>query len=131
MRSLFLLVILWAGPRSEVVLMDRVDEIEVNSFYDDKGDLVFTQCIFFDLPQDGARHSVVDWRLVKGESQYPARDWGNGGYVVRWADGETLREVRAGSVSYTFTQYDTELIEREFLPKEKRRELRAPKPKKR
>lgn len=112
-------------------MRDFVDLMELNHFYDEKGDLVFTQCIFFDLPQDGARHSVVAWRLVKSESQYPARDWGNGGYVVRWADGETLREVRAGSVSYTFTQYDPELIEREFLPKEKRRELRAPKPNKR
>ncbi|MEX2026593.1 MAG: hypothetical protein WEH44_04820, partial [Pirellulaceae bacterium] len=40
-------------------------------------------------------------------------------------------EVRAATMRESWTQYDPELVEREYLPKEKRRELRtvtAPKP---
>jgi hypothetical protein len=67
---------------------------------------------------------VRAWRLVKNPAQLPQRDWQDGGYVAVWHDGEVLRHVHAESMRETWTQYDPELIEREFLPKEQRRELR-------
>jgi hypothetical protein len=63
--------------------------------------------------------------MVKKPNQLPQRNWTDGAYTAIWIDGEVLREVRAGSMRESWTQYDPELIEREFLPKEKRRELRT------
>jgi hypothetical protein len=42
-----------------------------------------------------------------------------------WQDGEQIRHIRSKSIRETWTQYDPELVEREFLPKEKRKELRT------
>ncbi len=42
-----------------------------------------------------------------------------------WNDGEILRHIRAASFRETWTQHDPELLEREYLPKEERRELKT------
>jgi len=42
-----------------------------------------------------------------------------------WQDGEQIRHLRSKSIRETWTQYDPELIEREYLPKERRKELRT------
>ena len=66
---------------------------------------------------------------MKNPNQRPRRDWDNGGYVCLWHDGEILRRVRSAAFRETWTQNgldgDPEVLEREFLPKDRRRELRA------
>ena len=69
---------------------------------------------------------VRAWRLVKNPSQLPQRDWADGRLL--WPCGKTaeqLRHVRSQSIRETWTQYDPELVEREYLPKERRKELRT------
>ena len=117
-----LVVSLGIAPR-ENVAREAVDLIEVNHFYDEHGRLVFDQVIFYDWSQDDARYMVRAWRLVKNPAQLPQRDWKDGGYAAVWQDGDLMRHVRAKSFRETWTQYDPELIEREFLPKERRKEL--------
>jgi hypothetical protein len=119
-----LVVSLGIAPREDVA-RETVDLIEVNHFYDEHGRLVFDQVIFYDWSKDDARYMVRAWRLVKNPAQLPQRDWKDGGYTAVWQDGELLRHVRAKSTRETWTQYDPELVEREFLPKERRKELRA------
>jgi hypothetical protein len=63
--------------------------------------------------------------LVKNPSQLPQRDWSGGGYSAMWQDGEQIRHIRSKSIRETWTQYDPELVEREYLPKEKRKELKT------
>ena len=111
------------SPQGDVA-RERVDLVEVNHFYDEQGRLVFDQTIFYDWSESHSRYMVRAWRLVKNPAQLPQRDWQDGGYVAVWHDGEVLRHVHAESMRETWTQYDPELIEREFLPKEQRRELR-------
>ena len=117
-----LVVSLGISPR-ENVAREAVDLIEVNHFYDEHGRLVFDQVIFYDWSQDDARYMVRAWRLVKNPAQLPQRDWKDGGYAAVWQDGDLMRHVRAKSFRETWTQYDPELVEREFLPKERRKEL--------
>jgi len=120
-----------------------VDLVEVNHFYDDKGDLVFDQVIFYDWTPKESRYNVRAWRLVKDFKPFPDRVWfdkvgreggvvpakyperAGAGYAWRchWEDAGTWRIVIAASHRETWTQYDPELTEREFLPKEKRKEL--------
>jgi uncharacterized protein YodC (DUF2158 family) len=114
----------WAiVPQGDGVLRDRCDCVEVNHLFDENGREVFTQAIWIDLV-DGIER-IVAWRLVKDRQPLPVRDWQGGGYLCRWSDGESVREVRTNCVRETWTQsYDPELAARELYPKEKRRELR-------
>lgn len=109
----------------EDVSRDRVDLVEVNHFYDDSGRHVFDQVIFYDWSPLDCRHLVRAWRMVKNPAQLPKRNWADDTYTATWNDGEVLREVRAATMRESWTQYDPELLERDYLPKEKRRELRT------
>lgn len=106
-------------------LRESVDLIELNKFYDDDGKLVFPQLIFYDWSKSEARYVVRAWRLVKDESQLPRRDWKTGGYVAIWQDGEQPRYIWSKHIRETWTQFDPELVQREILPKERRKELRT------
>ena len=119
-----IVVALGLSPQEDVA-REQVDLKEVNHFYDEQGRLVFDQVIFYDWSPEHGRHMVRAWRLVKNPAQLPQRDWKDGGYVAVWQDGEVLRHVRGHSMRETWTQYDPELIEREYLPKEQRKELRV------
>jgi hypothetical protein len=111
------------NPADGVLANDRVDLIEVNHFYNERGSLVFDQIIFYDWSAAEGRFHVRAWRLVKCPAQIPHRDGQRGEYVAVWSDGEVLRRVRSDSFRESWTQYDPELLEREYLPKEHRREL--------
>lgn len=107
---------------------ESVDLIELNHFYDESGRLVFDQVIFYDWSSSDSRYQVRAWRLVNSHSQRPIRDWANGGgaiYIAAWQDGDIFRRVESPSFRETWTQFDPELVEREQLPKEFRRELRT------
>ena len=67
------------------------------------------------------------WRLVKTAAQLPQRNWRDGSYEAVWHDGDVLRKVKAMTLRESWTQHDPELVEREFLAKEKRRDLAPPK----
>lgn len=123
-QSIIMLVAAVCLHPTEDVAREDVDLIEVNHFFDEQGRLVFDQVIFYDWSVTDARFQVRAWRLLKSPKQLPRRDWKQGDYIAIWYDGEQLRKVRARALHETWTQYDPELIEREFLPKEKRRELR-------
>jgi len=105
------------------VASEQVDLVEVNHFYDDQGRHVFDQVIFYDWAEGHSRHMVRAWRLVKNPAQLPQRNWKDGTYSAIWHDNEVLRKVQAKSMRESWTQYDPELVEREFLAKEKRRDL--------
>ena len=108
----------------EVVVEDHVDLIEVNHFYDEHGKLVFDQVIFYDWSALQSRYHVRAWRLLKCPAQVPRRNWRRREFETVWHDVDILRRASAKSVRETWAQHDPELLEREFLPREKRRELR-------
>lgn len=124
--SLLLTAVFCLHPIDDVA-HDEVDLIEVNHFYDEQGRLVFDQVIFYDWSSQESRFHVRAWRLLKSPAQIPRRNWTCGDFLTIWHDGEVLRKVRSKGIHETWTQYDPELLEREYLPKEKRRELRKPK----
>jgi hypothetical protein len=110
-------------PLADEPVRDRVDVAEVNYFYDDCGKLVFTQLVWWDWCGGESEHRVVAWRLSKSDGQRPRLDHPSGEWVSRWHDGEIFREVRAASFRETWTQADVELVDRDYLPKDLRREL--------
>ena len=108
---------------SESVVRDSVDLVEVNHYHDARGEPVFDQLIFYDWSRQKRRFQVRAWRLIKSENQLPRRDHRDGHWLVRWHDEGLLREVTAESRRETWTRYDPELVERDFLPQEQRLEL--------
>lgn len=106
-----------------VVACDRVDLIEVNHVYDERGRAIFSQVIFYDWSSEESRYQVRAWRMLKKPTQVPHRDWQTKDFVAVWHDEGVLREVHADAMRESWTQYDPELAEREHLPKEHRREL--------
>jgi hypothetical protein len=109
----------------EDVARESVDLMELNHFYDKHARHIFDQIIFYDWSADEARYNVRAWRLVKSANQLPQRDWSTGGYSAMWQDGEQVRCVYTKATRETWTQHDPELVEREYLPKERRQELRT------
>ncbi len=105
---------------------ERVDLVELNHFFDDQGRHVFDQMIFYDWSAEQNRYQVRAWRLLKSASQQPRHDWERDVYIATWQDGDLLRRVAAKKMKETWTQHDPELVEREYLPKELRRELYHP-----
>lgn len=125
--SVAVLACLCGLPPREDVASEQVDLVEVNHFYDDQGRHVFDQVIFYDWADGHGRHMVRAWRLVKNPSQLPQRNWKDGTYAALWYDNDVLRKVQAKSMRESWTQYDPELVEREYLPKEKRKDLQPTK----
>lgn len=122
MPLLLTLAALTVLPLTEPV-RDCCDRVEVNHFYDECGRRVFDQVIFYDWSPGERRYQVVAWRLLKCDGLWPRRDWTRGDYAALWHDGEIFREVRAATRVETWTQTDPELSDRDYLPKEMRREL--------
>jgi len=118
---LWLLLALSIVPQQPVI-RDRVDVIEVNHFYDEAGRHVFDQAIFWDWSPRRRRYEARAFRLLKHPSQEPVRV-AFGQYVSIWEDGGGLRRVCAPSRRETWTQYDPELRNRAYLPKDMRRGL--------
>jgi hypothetical protein len=111
---------------SNGVVQDRVDLIEVNHYYDEHGEAVFDQVIFYDWSPRQSRFHIRAWRLLKSPEQVPHRDWKRRDFVSLWYDGDQLREVRTPSVCETWTQHDPEQAERRQIPRAARRELSKP-----
>ena len=116
-------------------LREHVDLIEVNSFYDDNGKLMLSQYIFYDWCSSSGRYQVRDWKLMKECPNKPENIMAlplrraNGDITLRIKDGDgTLREITTRHVRHTHTQYDPELLEREFLSKDRRIGLRKKPP---
>ncbi len=107
-------------PDSDL-LVDEVDLIEINHCYDENGQLVFDQLLFYDWSPEKGHYDVRDWRLLKSPIQVPRRNHEAGGFVTVWRDGNTMRKVHAKTIRESWTQYDPEIIEQEFLPKDQRR----------
>lgn len=120
---------------------------EINSFYDDKGKLVFDQIIFRDQhyhvrdwfllpnrPVDKTPEQIKEWEGKEGLPYIPPYvGWTT--LTFRKVDNKTLiwftekggdtYRVIVETVVRTHSQHDPELLDREFVPKENRSKLRV------
>lgn len=114
--------------RSTVV--DRVDLTEINHYHDDRGRPVFDQIIYYRFDAKESRYQVIDWRLLKQKDQLPLAHTSADGmptYIAIWTDfkeRDVRRKIFSTLVREIWTDYDPELLEREFLAENKREKLR-------
>ena len=116
-------ILLVAVLLQPIEIIDTVDLSEHNSYYDPTGRHVFDQMIFYDWDGRNARHQVIDWRLAGDNKMHVRRDWKNRRTIIEFQDGDTMRKVVSQIHIRTFTDYDPELLERDYIPREKRRGL--------
>jgi hypothetical protein len=120
MNGLLLLVVLMVGPEP-VAVVEHIDCLETNNFYDTDGRLVFRQRLHWRWNGRESRYQCEAWRMIKDEGNYPV------GNSLTWVDdGCVIRKVLVTSKQESWTQYDPELIDRARLPKESRTELTTP-----
>ncbi len=79
-------------------MSNTVDLIEINHCYDENGQLVFDQLLYYDWCPSQNRYNVRDWRLLKSRIQLPRRNAETGHYVAIWRDGPNIRKVYAKTV---------------------------------
>jgi hypothetical protein len=106
------------------IIIDYVNSIELNHYYDEHGKLVFDQFVFW-----GFNDHVREWRLSKNGRKLVDRGlpliFGDPYFVFNFQDKYVLmhdngRIYKIYYTSYyrTWTQYDVELYDRELYPKE-------------
>ena len=98
-----------------------VDKMELNHYYDDDGQLVFSQMIYYDWSRQDNRFHVIAWRLCKSREMIPLRIQGTTNYRAIWRDGDIIRHTHTTLYVETWTQHDPEIKERTVLPKEYRK----------
>jgi len=135
-----------------LVVEDHFDMVEINHLYNDNGNLVLDQIIYWDW--EGDNFHVVDWRPIKdGRETLTSKEYNirknqqpmfrgerlpvvpkwvgsqmvpvkrDNIYRVIWWDGNVLRKVTCDVLMTTWTQNDPELEDRELWPKIRRRGL--------
>jgi hypothetical protein len=112
-----------AGPEDVADL--KCDRLVLNTYYNEAGHFCFSQVLFQDWDCRGGDWDYFTraYRIVRKGEMCPQRDWEHGGYSLRWKDGDVWRRIQAPAYTVSDTQFDPEVLEREILPKEQRREL--------
>lgn len=101
-------------------VLDRVDLVEINHFCDERGRTIFHQLIFYDWCAATERYQVRAWKPLRKDYQYPTKNWRRSCYTAVWYDKGVKRIVEAKVLRESWTQYDPELVEREYLAPENR-----------
>ncbi len=87
----------------DITKVEHAPRIEINTKRDDDGRVCFRQCIVWDV--DNYRGwRIRGWRIIKGEIVTQ-------GSII-FIDNSALREITAGQILLTDTEYDPELEER-------------------
>lgn len=117
---LWLVLALGIVPHGDAI-QERVDLIEVNHVHSTKGNLSYSQAVFYEWRPAICDYQVLAWRLLKeGKAGRPERDWRTGDWLMVFPDGANLRVVRSAAIRESWTTYDLEQAERDRLPKEHR-----------
>ncbi|MEQ8786119.1 MAG: hypothetical protein RIC55_07460 [Pirellulaceae bacterium] len=119
----FIGMLIFALAPFSPVVDDTADVIEINRYFDQAGDQVFQQLIFWEWRETEGAYRVFAWRMIKSPRQIPIFDHWRGGHTIVFLDQGVLRRVHAASIRETWTQHDPELIDRQFVSPDRRRGL--------
>jgi hypothetical protein len=128
-------------PTPEQERVNYVNVVEVNSFYDEAGRLVFDQLIVRDMnyrvrewfilpnrPMDKTPEEAKEWANKEGMPYIPPFTMptmhtikrGSKYHILFYSRDHHTYYFIANSIEHTHGQYDPELLDREYFPKESR-----------
>jgi hypothetical protein len=103
---------------------DHFDLIEINHYYDDDGNLYFTQVIGWDWSDSFADYIVQAYVLLNKKESITLPTLKSNIYEYKFIDqAHTVRKVTSKFFRETWTQYDPELVDRNRFPHEDRRDF--------
>lgn len=114
----------FSNPPEDIV-RDRVDLVEVNHFFDEAGNPKFDQVIYYRWSNERGRYDVIDYKQLSSSDLVPVKIGKLDGYLAIWHDHNVLRSVHSRDMIETWTQHDPEMVERKYLPKDRRDELKS------
>lgn len=123
MLILMFLIFSYIKSENSLVIVDHVDLIELNHFYNEKMEHVFDQFIFYDWSSQLKKFIVVDWRLKKDPNKFVCKNHHTNRWELVMHDEGNLRHIISKSHRETWTQYDPELRNRNIVTQENRRGL--------
>ena len=94
------------------MIVDHVDSIELNHYYDSSGKAVLNQLIYFDWANSDQCFHAIDYRLQKHPTRIPVFDYSTGTYKSWFYDGRYMIQVTSDSFVETWTQTDPEYVQR-------------------
>jgi hypothetical protein len=106
------------GPPQTREMVQSVDLIELNHFFDDLGRHAYDQVIFYEWSPDYNRYHVVAWCLVEDNlARMPSKDHDRGQYSVRWydKDARVQRTVWSPLFRETWSSTDPERANKKLL----------------
>lgn len=88
----------------------HVDMIELNHYFDDRGQHVFDQVIFWRIEESTRRYQVQAWRMCNSPGDYPTRNT-NGMACIRLGFDPSALKVSSRQFRESWTQVDPERMD--------------------
>ena len=121
--KILILLALFSTITDENIQTQHIDVLELNHFYDENGRLVFDQYIFWEWDRFTKRFQIKAWRLKKPNMPLDLKNKLIYVFEGNQRDKSKIKKIYFYSFRESWTQYDPELLEREFLSREGRKEL--------
>jgi hypothetical protein len=105
------------GNRMLKEIEQNVDLIELNHYYDERGENAYDQIIFYRWSPDYRRYDVMAWLLADAMNKLPAKDFNREEYVVRWEDKgyQVHRVIRSKAFRETWSNQDPERAHKKLM----------------
>ncbi len=116
------------GDFGNRVTNEQVDLIELNHFFDPRGQHVYDQVIFYQVAPETGKFHVRAWCLVEDReslSRRPIKNQNTEQYQVEWYDNDhrILRRIKSQQFRESWTQIDPERVDKKILEERSRLSL--------
>lgn len=134
LQASLILFLLFAGIKFDSTVTTHVHAIELNHFYDMKGNPVYDQVIFWECAPETGRFQVRAWTIADDReipNRRPIKNYATGLYQVDWYDTDKgiKRKVTSNLYRESWTQYDPEMRDKKVHHESRRIPLPGRNPK--
>jgi hypothetical protein len=109
-RQVMIAFLLLCVIGSKLGTSEHVDMIELNHYFDNRGQHVFDQVIFWRIEESTRRYQVQAWRMCNSPEDYPTRN-ANGQASIRLGFDSSALKVRSKQFRESWTQVDPERMD--------------------
>lgn len=96
-----------------------VDMVEVNHYYNEKDELIFTQVIYYEWKHDYCRFDVMKWHMLENTKIHKQGNWF---YINNWEATPPIR-VKTKRLRTSHTYYDPERLNQKLTHPDQRTDL--------
>jgi hypothetical protein len=105
-----MILLLLCAIGSKLETSEHVDMIELNHYFDNRGQHVFDQVIFWRVDASTRRYQVRGWKICNSQNDYPTRN-ANGLASIWLGFDHAALKVRSKQFRESWTQVDPERMD--------------------